>query len=382
MRLDVQPWGETMAELAGAARAAENAGAGVVWAPELHRSAFVTASALAAATGRHAGGHSRIGIGTGIALAFARSAMLTALAAADLDELSEGRFRLGLGTGVARLNQDWHGVSFDRPLPRLRDTVAIVRAILAGGDPIVHQGLRSIRVRGWRRPYPPVRPHLPIYLAGVGPAMVALAGEVADGWIAHELCPPAELRSHIWPALRSGLARSSVPGVGPSSAGDLVSGSSSAGGLVSGSSFAGGLVSGSSSGGGLVPGFDVVAAACCSVDSDAAAARRRAANVVGFYASVRSYADMFGAAGFADVCVTASGALRSGRPADTLGDLIPDAMVDAFTIAGTPAHCAARILEYDGLADAIKLSPPSYGLPADEVRHAQNRLLELVGSMC
>ncbi|MBW6434359.1 LLM class flavin-dependent oxidoreductase [Actinoplanes hulinensis] len=345
MRLDVQPWGETMAELVSAARAAESAGAGVVWAPELHRSAFVTASALAAGTGKEAGGHSRIGIGTGIALAFARSAMLTALAAADLDELSEGRFRLGLGTGVARLNQDWHGVSFDRPLPRLRDTVAIVRAVLAGGDPIVHKGLRSIRVRGWRRPYPPVRPHLPIYLAGVGPAMVALAGEVADGWIAHELCPSTELRERIRPALQSGLARRAAPS------------SSSA-------------------------GFDIVAAACCSVDPDPAVARRRAANVVGFYASVRSYADMFGAAGFADVCAAASEALRSGRPADSLGDLIPDAMVDAFTIAGTPAHCAARILEYDGLADAIKLSPPSYGLPAAEVRHAQNRLLELVGSMC
>ncbi|GAA0467714.1 luciferase-like protein [Actinoplanes capillaceus] len=360
MRLDVQPWGETMAGLVSAARAAETAGAGVVWAPELHRSAFVTASALAAGTGKEAGGHSRVGIGTGIALAFARSAMLTALAAADLDELSEGRFRLGLGTGVARLNQDWHGVSFDRPLPRLRDTVAIVRAVLAGGDPILHKGLRSIRVRGWRRPYPPVRPHLPIYLAGVGPAMVALAGEVADGWLAHELCPPAELRERIWPALRSGLARSSSAG----------------------SSTAGSSVAGSCSGAaGLVPGFDVVAAACCSVDNDPAVARRRAANVVGFYATVRSYADMFGAAGFADVCAAASEALRSGRPADSLGDLIPDTMVDAFTIAGTPAHCAARILEYDGLADAIKLSPPSYGLPADEARHAQNRLLELVGSM-
>ncbi|MEV0898843.1 LLM class flavin-dependent oxidoreductase [Actinoplanes sp. NPDC049802] len=335
MRLDVQPWGETMAELVSAARAAETAGAGVVWAPELHRSAFVTASALAAGTGREAGGQGRVGIGTGIALAFARSAMLTALAAADLDELSEGRFRLGLGTGVARLNQDWHGVPFDRPLPRLRDTVTIVRAVLAGGDPIVHKGVRAIRVRGWHRPYPPVRPHLPVYLAGVGPAMVALAGEVADGWLAHELCPPAELRERILPALRSGFARRPARP------------------------------------------FDVVAAACCSVDPDPAVARRRAANVVGFYASVRSYAGMFGA----DVCAAAAAALRDGRPADSLGDLIPDAMVDAFTIAGTPAHCAARILEYDGLADAIKLSPPSYGLPAGEVREAQTRLLELVGSM-
>lgn len=320
MRLDVQPWGSSMAELRAAAKDAEDAGAGVVWAPELHRNAFTTATALATAT-------STTGIATGIALAFARSPMLTALAAADLDELSEGRFRLGLGTGVARLNEDWHGVPFERPVPRLRDTVAIVRAVLAGGDPILHKGVRSIRVRGWRRPYPPFRSRIPIYLAGVGPAMIALAAEVADGWIAHELCPPDQI-----PDLRR-------------------------------------------------PGFDVVAAACCSVDPDPAVARRRAANVVGFYASVKSYAGGFTRAGFGAVAAAAASSLRAGRPADDLGDLIPDDMIDYYTIAGTPAQCAARLTDFSARADALKLSPPSYGLPAEETRVAQKSLLELVGSV-
>ncbi|WP_433382805.1 LLM class flavin-dependent oxidoreductase [Actinoplanes sp. CA-142083] len=334
MRLDVQPWGESLAELLSAARDAEAAGAGVAWAPELHRSAPVVAAALATAT-------SRVGVGTGIALAFARSAMLTALSAADLDELSGGRFRLGLGTGVGRLNRDWHGVAFDQPVARLRDTVAIVRAVLAGGDPLVHSGVRSISVHGWRRPYPPVRPNIPIYLAAVGPRLVRLAGEVADGWLSHEICPPAALRTRIWPALAVGLDRS----------------------------------------GRERRAFDVVAAACCSVSADAFEARRRAANVVGFYASVRSYADMFAAGGFGAVTAAASAALRSGRPADALGDLVPDDMIDAYAIAGTPSFCASRISDFSGLADAVKLSPPSYGLAADEVRDAQKSLLELVGSM-
>ncbi|GIF26099.1 alkanesulfonate monooxygenase SsuD/methylene tetrahydromethanopterin reductase-like flavin-dependent oxidoreductase (luciferase family) [Actinoplanes tereljensis] len=325
MRLDVQPWGATLAELVDAARAAEAAGAGVAWTPELHRSAPVVAAAIAAGT-------QTIGVGTGIALAFARSAMLTALTALDLDELSGGRFRLGLGTGVARLNQDWHGADFEKPVPRLRDTVAIIRAVEAGGDPIAHEGVRSIAVRGWRRPYPAARPQIPIYLAAVGPAMLRLTAAIADGWISHELCPPDDLRTRIRPVLTGSRK------------------------------------------------LDIVASACCSVDADPAIARRRAANVVGFYASVRSYADMFGAAGFGPVTTAANAALRAGRPADDLGDLIPDEMVDAYTIAGTPAHCAARITEYDGLADAIKLSPPSYGLPADQVREAQKSLLELVGS--
>ncbi|SNY66767.1 LLM class flavin-dependent oxidoreductase [Paractinoplanes atraurantiacus] len=315
MRLDVQPWGATMAELVDAARAAEDAGAGVVWAPELHRSAPVTAAALASGT-------SKVGVGTGVALAFARSAMLTALTAADLGELSGGRFRLGLGTGVARLNQDWHGVAFERPVARMRDTVAIVRAVLAGGDPITHDGVRSINVRGWRRPCPPVR--IPIYLAAVGPAMTRLAAEVADGWLGHELLTRPVVKRR--------------------------------------------------------PGFDVVASACCSIDPDAATARRRAANVVGFYASVRSYAAMFQAAGFGAVTSAANAALRAGQAADSLGEFVPDEMVDVYTIAGTPGQCAARIATYEEAADAIKLSPPSYGLAADEVRLAQKRLLELVGS--
>jgi alkanesulfonate monooxygenase SsuD/methylene tetrahydromethanopterin reductase-like flavin-dependent oxidoreductase (luciferase family) len=334
MRLDVQPWGETLAELVDAARDFEAAGAGVAWAPELHRSAPVVAAAVSAGT-------DRIGVGTGIALAFARSAMLTALAAADLDELSGGRFRLGLGTGVSRLNQDWHGVDFDRPLARIRDTVAIVRAVLAGGDPITHTGVRSITVRGWRRPYPRTRAKIPIYLAAVGPKLVRLAGEIADGWLSHELCPPVMLRTRIWPALAVGLDRQNR----------------------------------------RRRSFDVVAAACCSVAADPAIARRRAANVVGFYASVRSYAEMFAADGFGSVTRAATAALRSGRPADSLGPLVPDDMVDAYTIAGTPGQCARRIAEFADLADAVKLSPPSYGLATDEVRDCQKGLLELVGSL-
>ncbi|MFD0524957.1 LLM class flavin-dependent oxidoreductase [Paractinoplanes durhamensis] len=186
-------------------------------------------------------------------------------------------------------------------------------------------------VRGWRRPYPAARPRIPIYLAAVGPAMLRLTAQIADGWLSHELCPPSTLRDQVRPVLGSRK-------------------------------------------------IDIVASACCSVDADAGAARRRAANVVGFYASVRSYADMFAAAGFAEVTAMAGAALRAGRPADSLGDLIPDEMVDAYAVAGTPAECVARLKQYDGLADGIKLSPPSYGLDADEVRAAQHGLLELVGS--
>ncbi len=105
MRITFGPWGETLAEVADAARAAEEAGAEVVWVPELHRSATVSAAAVAQAT-------RTAQVGTAVALAFTRSPMITALEALDLDELSGGRLVLGLGTGVQRLNEDWHHVDW------------------------------------------------------------------------------------------------------------------------------------------------------------------------------------------------------------------------------------------------------------------------------
>ncbi|MEV4136023.1 LLM class flavin-dependent oxidoreductase [Dactylosporangium sp. NPDC049742] len=325
--LHFQPWGETLQEQLDAARRAEAAGAAVVWAPELHRSAPVTAAALAART-------SSVGVGTGIALAFARSPFLTALSALDLDELSGGRLRLGLGTGVQRLNEDWHGVTWSRPVQRLRETVLAVRAVVAGahtGDPIEFEGdVVQLRVRGYRRPYPPVREQIPVYLAGVGPAMTALAGEIGDGWISHELCSPSYLSSHVLPRLRPR------------------------------------------------PGFEVVVSACCAIDDDPVRARADAAGVVGFYASVRTYGDLFAFHGLADEQQRVIDAFRGGLPADGLAGAVAPAMVDRLTLTGTPDEVASRIAAYSGPAGAVKLSPPTHGLPAERTRELQERILRLI----
>ncbi|MBB5873365.1 alkanesulfonate monooxygenase SsuD/methylene tetrahydromethanopterin reductase-like flavin-dependent oxidoreductase (luciferase family) [Allocatelliglobosispora scoriae] len=331
IRLDYQPWGESLAELADAARRAEDAGAGVVWAPELHRSAPIAAAALISGT-------TTVGVGTGVALAFARSPMVTALTALDLDELSGGRFRLGLGSGVRKLIGDWHGVPFDPPVARLRDTVAAIRAVIAGahlGDPIVHSGETSIAVRGWRRPHAPVRERIPIHLAAVGPAMTALAGEIGDGWLSHELCPADHLAETVLPMLRRGSART-----------------------------------------GNRP--EVVVSACCSVDADAGLARDRARGVVGFYASVKSYAELFAGAGFAAEHEATVAALRNGAAADALRDGVPPEMAAAFTLSGTRDDAAAGIARYRGLADAIKLSPPTHGLAPAEIRAAQDAVIDLI----
>ena len=117
MRIGFAPWGESLAEMMAAGKLAEKHGIDSLWTSELHRTGVVTAAALSLATNRAA-------IGTAALLAPIRSPMVTALAALDLDELSRGRFILGLAPGVRRLIEEWHGASFDQPIVRLRETVA------------------------------------------------------------------------------------------------------------------------------------------------------------------------------------------------------------------------------------------------------------------
>lgn len=339
MRITFGPWGETLAEVADAARAGEAAGAEVLWLPELHRSATVSSAAIAQAT-------STAGVGTAVALAFTRSAMTTALEALDLDELSGGRLVLGLGTGVQRLNEDWHHVDWGKPATHLRETVRNIRAFWSGcttGEPIDLDGERApMHIRGYQRPYAVTRTDIPIYLAAMGPIMTRLAGEIGDGWISHELTSPAFLRERILPELGAGLKR----------------------------------------GGRDRAELDVVTSMCVSVDSEAATARRRSAGMVGFYASVRTYADFFAFHDLADEQAGVIEAFRSGRTAGSLAHslagAVPDHMITALTASGTRDDVAEQISAYDGLADTVKLTPPTHGLAPDEIRAAQKELIAVI----
>ncbi len=340
MRITYGPWGETLAELADAARAAEDAGAEVVWVPELHRSATVAAAAAAAAT-------TTVGVGTAIALAFTRSPMITALEALDLDELSGGRFVLGLGTGVQRLNEDWHHVDWGRPALHLRETVRNIRAFWAGcttGAPIELDGERApMRIRGYQRPYPVLRTDIPVYLAAMGPVMTRLAGEIGDGWISHELTSPAFLEDRVLPELAAGLERGGRPR----------------------------------------HEVDVVTSLCCSVDPDPAVARRRSAGMVGFYASrphlrrvlrlprtwPRSRRPSWRPSG--------PGAARPASPTRC-----PTTWSTAFTAVRDAATTwPSGLAAYEGLADTIKLTPPTHGLAPAEIRAAQKELIALIGEL-
>ena len=332
LRLSLAPWGESIEEQVAASRDAESAGFHDVWVSELHRSAFVPSAALAAAT-------STIGIGTAIALAFVRSPMTTALSALDLDELSGGRFTLGLGTGVKRLNEDWHNAPFGKPAPHLRQTIAIIRRIVAEshlGKPIEEEGeFERISMRGYQRASKPVRERIPVYVASVGEVMTRVAGQVGDGWLGHELGSPRYLKEQLLPNLEAGAQR----------------------------------------GGRERKDVDVVASAVCVIDSDGKQARRLAAGLVAFYATVRTYAPFFAFHGFEREADEIRERFKAGDEPGMI-DACPDEMVDALTLAGTPEEVRVRLAKYEGLADGVKLSPPTHLVPPEVTRHAQAGILE------
>ena len=339
MRITFAPWGETLAELADAARRAEEAGAEVIWLQELHRSASISSAAVIQAT-------QTAQVGTAIQLAFTRSPMVTALEALDLDEMADGRFIFGLGTGVQRLNEDWHNARWGKPVGHMRETVRNVRHFVANatsGEAMELEGeYEPMRIRGYERPYPVRRTEIPVYLAAMGPAMTRLAGRIGDGWISHELCSPSYLTERTLPEIQAGI--------------DAVEGRQRS-------------------------DIELVVSACCSVDSDMQVAVDRVRPHVGFYASVRTYADFFEFHGLGEAQQRVIDAFRAGTGADYLGDKVTTEMVDAITLNGDRDRVAEQISAYDGIADAIKLSAPTHGLTPAQIRTAQDEVIGLISTI-
>jgi alkanesulfonate monooxygenase SsuD/methylene tetrahydromethanopterin reductase-like flavin-dependent oxidoreductase (luciferase family) len=124
--------------------------------------------------------------------------------------------------------------------------------------------------------------------------------------------------------------------------------------------------------------FEVVVSAACAIDNDAKKAKRWAAGLIGFYATVKTYADFFEFHGMLDEQNAVIAKFKTGVSSDDLGDVVPDSMVDALTLAGDTDEVIAKIARYEGLADSIKLSPPTHGLSNATVRIAQNQIIDMI----
>jgi F420-dependent oxidoreductase-like protein len=167
---------------------AERMGYDSVWAAEAYGSDTATVLAWLAA------GTETIHVCSGIFQMPARSPAMTAMTAATLDQLSGGRFRLGLGPSGPQVSEGWHGVRFARQLQRTREYVEVVRMALRRERLEYHGETIDLPLpdgpgKALKLTISPVQEEIPVYLAAIGPKNVALTGEIADGWLPIFLAP-------------------------------------------------------------------------------------------------------------------------------------------------------------------------------------------------
>jgi F420-dependent oxidoreductase-like protein len=213
MRLGInfgyQDWGAGLAGAIELAQEADRLGFHSAWTAEAYGTDAVTPLTwLMAHT-------ERLNCGTSIMQMPARSPAMTAMTAATLDMMSDGRFLLGLGASGPQVAEGWHGDPYGKPLGKTREYVEIVREILRREAPLEHHGehydipYEGPGASGLGKPLKlivhPRRADLPIYLAAIGPKNVALAAEIADGWLPIFFAP-TRLRETYGDALDAGFA--------------------------------------------------------------------------------------------------------------------------------------------------------------------------------
>lgn len=290
------------------AKEGEAAGFDSMMVVEAGRSATVPAAAVINAT-------STCRVGTYVVNAYAREPWLTGLAARDLDELSGGRFVLGVGTGNKHFNDWYMGADMASPIAKMRDYMTIVKSVVEGkrGEAVRHQGAKhSIR---WRASFEPERDTIPVYLSASGPNMVKLAGEVSDGVGVGIMSSVEFMRDIVMPNAQAGAAAA-----------------------------------------GRTPA-DVAfpMAAMVSVNQDVALARDAVKQAICelFHPVPHPYYDsQLRQLGFGDFADQAAILMPQAKLREAM-DLVPDEVVDTMTITGTVAECAARIADYEGIADEI-----------------------------
>jgi F420-dependent oxidoreductase-like protein len=190
----------------GLVKEADRLGFHSVWSAEAYGSDAVTPLAWIAAQTE------RIHVASGIMQMPARTPAMTAMTASTLDQLSGGRFLLGLGVSGPQVVEGWHGLPYGKPLVRTREYVSILRKIWAREQPLEHSGehyqipYRGPGATGLGKPLKSILHgrQIPIYLAAIGPKNVALAAEIADGWLPVFYSP---YRAIYKDALAAGFAR-------------------------------------------------------------------------------------------------------------------------------------------------------------------------------
>ena len=305
-------------EVVECVRLAEELGYDSAWMAEGHAGDhFAVLSACATAT-------RRIRLGTSISSVFVRSAPTVAMAAATVDELSGGRFILGLGSSHRVQVEGEHGLPFAQAIPRVRDTVAIVRALLRDGV-VAYKG-ETVAIERFDLWFRPLRPELPIYVAALFPTMLQVAGELAQGVIL------------TYPTLESGRRAAEQVAIGARRAGRRPE------------------------------DVEIASLLPCMVADDGAEARERMRPGIAFYVGFfPRYNRLLAEAGFAGTVAAIKAAWDRGDR-EGAARLVPDTLIDAVAVAGTPAECRDKVARYRASGIALPIVSPRAGGPDPKAR--------------
>jgi F420-dependent oxidoreductase-like protein len=289
--------------------AADRAGLDSVWVAEAWgQDAVSLCGYLAART-------ERIALGTALMQIPARPPAATAMAAATIDVMSGGRFRLGLGVSGPQVSEGWYGTPFARPVSRTREYVEIVRKALAG-EKLTYDGREYVLPLpgGLGKPLrllaQPVQQRIPIYLGAIGPKAVAQVGEIADGWLPFMVDP--EDPDTLFAPLRSGLEKA----------------------------------------GRSIDDLDVAAAVPVGLADDVQSARAAVRPILAFYLGAMGareknfYVELADRAGYGDAAREVQSRWLARDQAGALAAL-PDELVDHMSIATTPAGLDDRLAAYE-----------------------------------
>lgn len=333
LTVGIESQGTSVRAMGSLAAEAEAAGLAAAWAPELYnRSATISVAEMCNRT-------ERCTVGTAIAYGVGRSPLTLAAEARDLDEISDGRFVLGIGNGTRRMIADWHGADPEAPAKRVEELVPLLRDLWRLHErPVDHEGrFYRLRLAPTGEVPPPLRERIPVYTAGVNPRMIESAGRVADGLLGHALFTAEHIESTVLPAIARGAEHAGR------SADEIA----------------------------------VASLVIAVAGEDADRARREAAAQIAFYSSAKTYAGLLDSCGFGAEGEAIRAAFAAGDWEGMVA-AVSEPMVDRIALAGTAAEVRANARRYEGLLDHLILYAPSYGIsPERAVENAS----ALVGAM-
>jgi alkanesulfonate monooxygenase SsuD/methylene tetrahydromethanopterin reductase-like flavin-dependent oxidoreductase (luciferase family) len=278
-----------------AAKCADELGYDSFWVPEAWGyEIFTLLTEMAVAT-------KRIKLGTAIVNVYSRSPGLIAMTAATVDDISEGRFILGIGTSAPRVIEGFHGRAYEKPLTQVRDVIRVTRTLLAGGK-LSDAGAENAQYRPFTLEMKPARREIPIYVAALKQKAIESVGELADGWI-----------PTFWPYDKLSEGRAWI---------------------ATGAARAG-----------RDPSTIVTAPFTTVLPLGMEAGSMMAKQIISFYIGGMGeyYVELLTKFGFGDDCKKIAELYQNKPTRAQAAAAVPEAMIEALTISGDPARCVEEL---------------------------------------